>query len=147
MDAVDECRLTDSSIWSWSNYSDLTRRDLGTQKVAVWKGNGTPYFREISVGGYYYFIWPEVMSTYFESSWIMIWLHAFISRLGSLFHAASDWEVHHSLLASGALHSGIKCHQNPWHITDVGVPNGSTVRPLVRKNGSSITCLIRSWNL
>ena len=30
--------------------SIATSHDLGPQKVAFWKGNGTPYFREIKVG-------------------------------------------------------------------------------------------------
>ena len=33
----------------WSNYSDLTGL-ISLKKVAFWKGNGTPYFREIQIG-------------------------------------------------------------------------------------------------
>ena len=40
-------RVENQSIWS--KYSDLTRV-LGPQKVAFWKGNGTPQFKEIYVG-------------------------------------------------------------------------------------------------
>ena len=52
----------------WSDYSDLTRVS-GPQKVANWKGNGTPCFREIQVGEIlfhlarwvYVFVWRFVL--------------------------------------------------------------------------------------
>ena len=72
-----------SILTIWSNYfRDLTRV-LGPQKVAVWKGNGTPYFRKIQ-GWWNIIIWPEpwVDCCFFEPPGSLITYAALITACG-----------------------------------------------------------------
>ena len=53
----------------WSNYSDVTR--VLAPKRKLWKGNGTPYFRNIQ-GGWNIIIWPDMYTHTLKSPKIQV---------------------------------------------------------------------------